>query len=532
MVSNEDNAVAPVDLKEVKRHVGTLVANGQAADAIPVLFEVIDALTHQIGGLSDRVMSLLKQAYGPRSEKVDPNQLTLLLDQLTAEVKATANAPVPRPKTQAARPVRRPLPADLPREVDERNPPAEDLVCEECGQAKVKIGSEVSELLEYEPARFKVVVVVRNKFACSACESGVVIAPSAEKVIEKGIPGPGLLTQLVVSKYRDHLPLNRQMEIFSRLGVDLSSSTLSDWVGATADTFAVVYREMVKQVLAAHVLGTDDTGLRVLDRDHERGVKLGHLWAYVADGRLVVFDYTSDRKASGPASFLVKRSGIIQCDGYAGYERIVRDHAGDVVRAGCLAHVRRKFVDALEAGNTAAAIPVALIRDLYRVEEDSREAGESFDARLERRREEAVPILKKLDAWIRVVLPNTPPKCQLGKALHYAKNQWDSLQVYLTDGQVPIDNNGVEREIRRVAVGRKNWLFAGSDEGGRRAAILYSILGTCALVGADPYLYVRDVLDKIIHGWPNRRVRELLPDAWVAERERAAAADISTTATV
>ena len=522
-------AARPADLDEVRRQVESMLADGRATDAVAVLFTIIQSMLRENAGLAARVGALVKQLYGRRSEKIDPNQLRLFLDALSGDPAQQALAveppkPVeevlPKPKPRPAPHGRKPLPADLPRETVDLEPPREEKHCAACGIDKVVIGYEVSELLEWVPAHFLVKELRRAKLACPVCEDGVVVASVADKVIEKGRPGAGLIAQVLVSKYQDSLPLTRQAGIFRRHGVDLATSTLSDWVAAGADAFKVIYQEMVRQAMEAHVLGTDDTGLRVLDSDHENGIRKGYMWAYVADDRLVVFDFTPDRKADGPANFLVKRSGIVQCDGYTGYKRIAREHS-DVVWAGCMAHARRKFVEALDAGDLRAAGPVTVFRGLYKIEAEATEAGFTPEQRLEKRRAFAAISMASLGKWLRDMQPTVPPKTPLGRAITYAVNQWQSLQVYLTDGRIPIDNNGVERQIRRIAVGRKNFLFAGSDEGARRAAILYSVLGTCSLLGIDPYAYMRDVLERISRGWPGSRIRELLPEAWAAEKARA-----------
>lgn len=527
MIRDADSVGVPTGLEEVRHEVERLVAEGQSPEAVSLLLSVVQAMAQENAGLAARVKALLKQVYGRKSEKVDPNQLKLFLEAL-AEGKAPeppapepAPEPVVREKPKPAPHGRKPLPADLPRETVIVEPAEADRRCPECDTEKVVIGYETSEVLEYRPATFVVQEYRRQKMACPKCEEHVTVAPVPAKVVAKGLPGPGLLAQVLVSKYVDSLPLNRQLKMFSRLGVDFSSSTLTNWVQAGADLLAVVYDELVREAMNAHVLGTDDTGLKVLDRDHEHGIKKGSMWVYVGDNRVVVFQYTPDHKAAGPAAFLEKRTGFVQSDGYSGYKRIARDHP-DVTWAGCLAHARRKFVEALDAGDLRAASAIAHIRDLYKVEADATAAGDTPEQRLQRRKKHAAPAMDRLGRWIRDTHPEVPPKTPLGRAVTYAVNQWASLQVYLTDGRVPIDNNSVERQLRRVAVGRRNWLFAGSDEGARRAAILFSVLGTCSLAGADPFEYLRDVLGRTLREWPPERIHELLPAAWVAKRAAAA----------
>lgn len=518
----------PTDLAEVRAHLLHRVDEGQAGvdEILDVVLGMVVSLRHESRDLALRLASLLKHSYGRRSEKVDPGQLVLMLEQANAPLtlpelpespprpKPAADAPLASPKPK---PSRKPLPADLPRETVILEPPATDRVCTTCGGEKACIGVETSELIEFIPATFKVLVHERRKYACRTCQDGVVVAPVGDKVIEKGRPGPGLLSHVLVSKYQDHCPLNRLSGIYARSGVDLPPSTLGDWVTVGADALRPLSIQIARRVLAAHVVGVDDTGLRVLDKDNERGVKRGHMWAYVGDGQAVAYRYTPTWVASGPASFLVSRKGIIQGDGYAGYDRIVADRGGDLVLAGCWAHARRKFVEAMESGDARAAIALEMIGRMYRVEREATEAGCSPEERGRRRDAFSRPVLDELGYWVAKVHPNAPPKSPLGKALTYLINQWETLKVFLGDGRVPIDNNAVERALRPIAVGRKNYLFAGSDAGARRAETIYTVLGTAALVGVEPIAYLRDVLDRISRGWPANRVEELLPHAWAAQ---------------
>ncbi len=271
--------------------------------------------------------------------------------------------------------------------------------------------------------------------------------------------------------------------------------------------------------MSSYVVGTDDTGLRVLVRRDPAGVKRGVMWVYVGDARFVVFQYSPNRRMEHPLTALSERTGIVQCDAYAGYRRLAHDRQ-DIVRAGCMAHVRRKFEVAEQSNDLRATLFLDLIGLMYRVEAKATEAEATPEQRLMLRQTLTVPQMGRLKALLDQYEPAVPTKTPLAVAIRYAREEWPALQVFLHDGQVPIDNNGVERAIRPIAVGRKNYLFAGSDQGAHNAAVLYSILGTCALVGAEPIAYMTDVLTRIANGWPHSRVRELLPDAWVAQRRR------------
>jgi len=332
--------------------------------------------------------------------------------------------------------------------------------------------------------------------------------------IDKGRPGPGLLAQVITAKYADHLPLNRQVDIFARHGVELSRQTLCDWVAAAADLLAPVYRDLTTTVLGGKVVQTDDTTVPV--QDHERThTRDGRLWVYVGDTRpaTIVYDYTPTRSRAGPIDFLGKFRGYLQADAYAGYDAVYA--TGRVVEVGCWAHARRYFWEAKEADALRALAALGVIQQLYRVEAEAKalEAG----ARRALREAQAQPVLERFKRWLdaqaHVVLPKSP----IGEAVHYTRAQWTALTRYLEDGDLAIDNNASERALRRVVTGRKNWLFCGSDEGGIRAAIVYSLVATRREHRIDPWEYLQDVLARIPRH-PNRRRAELLPRQWNAAR--------------
>ncbi len=408
-------------------------------------------------------------------------------------------------------------------------PAAKEKICATCGGEKACIGYERSEALEFVPASFKVIEYARAKCACRKCGEGVVIAPPAAKPIDGGLPGPGLLAHVLVSKYKDHLPLHRLSGIYARSGVDLKASTLGDWVAAGTDGLDAIARAIWRNALVAHLLQSDDTGLKVLDKDHPNGVKRGHLWVYLGDGKWCAFVYTPDWKGEWPQSFLAERKGWTQVDGYAGYNDLFTRDGATAIEVSCWAHARRGFVETLDAGDLRAAIPVELIRQLYAIERAATEAGEDHEARLERRQREAPPIIDALAKWMADTYNKEPPKSPLAKACYYAIARWEGLKRFLEDGRLPLDNTASERALRQVAVGRNNYLFAGSDQGGERAAIAYTVIGACMLAGIDPLAYLTDVFQKLAAGWPHRRLDELLPPNWAAARaaEQAAAATVA-----
>ena len=498
----------PDDPKTLKHFLAELVESLKEKD------RRIAQLTAQVDGLKRRL-------FGARSERVDPGQLQLGLDAIAPT--PTPEEPPPDPPTggvASPRPAKRGhgrgrLPQNLPRVRVEHDPAPEDRVCQGCGSELQRIGEEVTEQLEYEPASFLIVEQVRGKYACKHCQENVVVGELPAQPIEKGLPGPGLLAHVLTSKYADHLPLYRQSQIFERHGVELSRSTLCDWVGESANLLGPIVEEMHRQVLESKKIHTDDTPVPVLD-ETQHHTRLGRLWVYVGDSEHehIVYDYTPNRSREGPLGFLGTYSGYLQADAYSGYEAA---YATDrVIEVACWAHCRRRFFDSQSSDAVRSLTALALIRQLYGVEDLAR--GASAAERVRLRQEHARPILERFREWLvtkaRVVLPRSP----LGEAIDYALNQWQALQRYLEDGELEIDNNRAERALRCVALGRKNWMFAGSDEGGRRAAVIFSLVASCKHLGLDPFAYLRDVL-KRLPSHSIRRIAELTPKAWKQTQE-------------
>jgi transposase len=450
-----------VDLEQVRDVTAALTDAGKHEQALEMMFGLVGQLSQEGAVLEQRLAQVLRQLYGRRSEKIAPNQLALLLEEMMAKAQAagaTAEpAPEPKPITpsEEAKRVRKPtgrkpLPAFLPRERQVLRPAADELVCA-CGHDKKRIGDETSEMLEFVPASFKVIQVVREKFACAACQAGVVIAPVPPKPIEGGLPGPGLIANTLIAKYKDGLPLNRLAGIYQRSGVEIAPSTLGDWVRGGAALLEPLAKHIFARVMAAHVVQADDTGLRVLDPSRPDGVKKGHLWGFVGDRRLVAFQYTETWEGARAREHLVLRRGYLQVDGYAGLNPLFEGPDPPCIAVGCMAHCRRKFVVAVEGGDLRAAIAVDLIQNLYAVERAATDEEIDHEARLARRRELSAPIMDELGGWIARVHPDAPPKSPLGKAITYAVNQWRQLLRFLEDGRLEIDNNGVERALRPIA---------------------------------------------------------------------------------
>jgi transposase len=486
------------------------------------LFETLVERERKIGQMASQIEWLKRQLFGRRSERIDPNQLALGLGEPPAEAVAAEPEAAAEPEKTgetARRPGhgRRSLPRHLRRERIEYHPAASDLACPECHQERTCFGAEVTEQLEYVPASLFVLEHARLKYACQHCQGHVVIgALPGSAPIAKGLPGPGLLAHVLTSKYADHLPLHRLESIFLREGVELSRSTQCDWVKAAAERLAPVVEAMRREVLGSRKIHTDDTTVPVLDRDRTT-TKTGRLWVYCGDDdhEHIVFDYTPDRKRDGPAEFLQGYKGYLQADAYAGYDGI---YAGcEVIEVACWAHARRKFFDAQSSDGRRSHTALALIRRLYKVETLARPLKP--DARQSLRQKESTPILQEIQAWLLKESGAVSPKSPMGQAISYARSQWQALTRYVDDGVLDIDNNAAERALRRVALGRKNWLFAGSDEGGRRAAIVYSLVASCARLKIGPFEYLRDVLRRIATH-PPADIDQLTPKAWKADRDQ------------
>jgi transposase len=391
-----------------------------------------------------------------------------------------------------------------------------DKICA-CGRLKTRIGETVSEKLEYVPASLRVIETARFKYACPHCHDGVVEAAALPQAIEKSLAAEGLLAHVVVSKYVDHLPLYRQERIFLRQGLDLSRTTLCGWVADVATALAPIGDELRRQVTAATYLQTDDTPITILEVSG--GSRKGRLWTYLDPiGRQVMFDATPTHERDGPEAFLADFAGDLQADAYTGYDALYA--TGRIREIGCWAHARRGFVEGL-ATDVRAALTVALIQQLYEVERAGAEL--SADARCALRRELSIPLLAKIAAERDQLAQTVLPKSPLGDAIRYLTNQWAALQRFVDDGRLGIDNNRAENQLRVVALGRKNWLFAGSFEGARRAALLYALVQSCALVDVPPFEYLKDVLLRVATH-PQRLIGQLTPKGWADTFRRQAAA--------
>ncbi len=488
----------------------------EASENFPQDYDSLKAFTLSVLSenkhLKLQVEKLQRHCFGRRAETLSVDQLTFLLNEQTDKV-ATEHKSAAKASSEKSRPSRKPLPAHLPREEQHHQPDGADQPCSHCGGQLRFISNDVSEMLEYVPARFKVIRHVRAKWGCKCCNT-ITQAPAPERPIAQGLPGPDLLAQVMVSKYCDHLPLYRQSMMYAREGVDLACSTLGDWIAKGSFLLSPLVAAIHRHVLDGETIHADDTPVPVLDPGRGR-TKPGRFWTYVRDesprGSLmpaaVWFAYTPDRRGIHPQTHLKHFSGIIHADGYAGFNALY--NAGHCVEASCWAHVRRKFYDVYDALKDDDALQALLfIRQLYDIEEAIR--GKPPDERQQFRQIHAVSLLAVFRQWLEKALTRHSRKSDLSLAIRYALSRWTSLTRYCDDGRIEVDNNAAERALRAIAVGRKNYLFAGSDTGGERAAALYSLIGTAKLNGIDPMAYLRHVL-AVIGTHPINRIDELLP---------------------
>lgn len=460
------------------------------------------------------IEKLRHMIFGTKSEKIviQLEQFELELEEMEA-TQAAAEAAVERispDKEPKSRPERKPLPDHLPREV-RTHAPSRDC-CPDCGGQLRQFGEDVSEQIEYVPESFKVIRHVRPKFSCTGCDR-VVQQPAPSRPVERGLAGPNLLAHVIVSKFSDHLPLYRQSEIYARQGVEISRSTLAGWVGAASDLLAPLVDAIQKHVLAGGKLHADDTPMPVLAPGSGK-TRTGRLWTYVRDDRpagaeaapAVWFAYSEDRRGEHPRQHLKTFRGALQADAYAGFHHLYGDN---IYEAACWAHARRKFheIHVIHASPTTNEA-LARIGALYAIEDEIR--GRPADVRLSIRQARARPLLDELRTWMEKALRGLSPKSETAGAIRYALSRWRALTRYTENGMLEIDNSAAERALRAVALGRKNFLFVGSDCGGERAAAMYTLIGSAKLNGLDPELYLRTVLATIADH-PISHIDELLP---------------------
>jgi transposase len=465
---------------------------------------------------------LLRARYGPRRERVSEHQLFLFAVTILSAPPQTSPAPE-KPKnrsTPRSGHGRQRLPPTLERRRVVYDLGEQERQCPQCQGELRPIGEEISERLEYVPASLQVIEEACQKYACpQGCT--VVTAAKPMQPIEKGLAGPGLLAQVAVNKFSDHLPLHRQEAIFARHGVELSRQTLSGWMRQCAELVRPLCEEMKQRVLSSKVVQTDDTPVPVLDPELPR-TRTGRIWTYVGDAEhpYIVYDYTPNRSRDGPDDFLQPFHGYLQADAYSGYDQLYQDGKREIVEVACWAHSRRKFFEAQSSDLVRATVMLAYVRLLYDVEREAREQKLRGDRRRALRQAQAKPLLNDIRAYLEREQPQVLPKSPEGQAIAYTLSNWKALIRYCDDGDLEIDNNGAERSLRGIAVGRKNWMFYGSDNGGQTAAVLTSLIATCKRLKLDPFAYLRDLFGRI-SSHPQSHLAELLPDQWKTARQPA-----------
>ena len=479
-----------------------------------------DALEFSHLTVLHELAQLKKMVFASRHERfvAAPAESQLTLDlavDAIATVAQTEQVTVTKTITKATskpivHPGRSPLPAHLRRVETILEPAA-------IPQGSKKIGEEITEELEYEPGELYVKKYVRPKYATpqqgQSTNTEIIIALMPVRPIEKAIAGAGLLAQVVIDKYVDHLPLYRQMQRFDRAGVKIAYSTLTDWVSATCTLIDPLYRALKLEVLQSGYLHADETPIKVLDNNKKGKAHRGYFWVYNhSPGKMVFFDYQEGRGESGPQGILKEYKGYLQTDGYQVYDAF--DKREEIILLHCMAHARRYFIEAVNNDADRANYALERFQQLYAIERNCKEKNLTHQERKEARKKEALPILEELGSWMKAQYIQTLPKSPIGKALAYNIERWDKLCLYTTNGMLNIDNNPVENSIRPVAIGRKNYLFCGSHEAAKRTAMLYSLLGTCKMNGVNPFVWLKDILERI-PSFQIKNIKELLPHIWV-----------------
>ena len=548
----KDTAALPADPAALACMVMAQAAeNAQLQSTIASLRREKDEISRlfaeQLAKCKSQIDWLQRQIFGRKSEKIDPNQMWL--DQLTIQAveqnpPAAPAAAAPVVETKVAEHTRRhtphgrgELPANLPREVIELDVPEAEKTLPD-GTPRPQIGHEDTERIAYEPGRIFVKVTRRLKYGSPMGqeENGVIIAPVPASIVERCLADESLLAHLVVSKYVDHLPLNRMEHILARSGIEITRQTMCDWAIACGEAAQPLVNATVKEMFAIKLVHNDDTPVDMQDykSDKPRGQRTREtrLWVTTVsprEGPWTVFDFTNGRSTDGPRKFFAKYAGRIVCDAYKSYE-ILDKERDDLTFIGCWAHVRRYFLNAHRGGYPKEGAEfIAMIREIYQVEQSlvdtvlppeatpaqRAEAREMDNARrAEVRQSLSVPVLARIRTRLDELIPGTPPKDDLGKALNYTHKIWDRLTEYTKDGRLPIDNNPVEQMIRPVALGRNNWLFFGSERGGRAAANLMTLVATCKRAQVEPFAYLRDVFRRLPAAKTPEQLRALLPDVW------------------
>lgn len=519
----------PVQLKRLIVERDVLLAQrdtviAQRDSLIAQRDESIQLLSQDNQLLRHRLAVLLRSSYGPRGERFDPRQL-LLFGLLVhgIESPAPAKAGGRSPSANRSKHGRQKLPDHLPRLPIEHDLDDSEKACPCCGETRQRIGQEKNEQLEHLSSNFVVLEHIRHKYACPHCNAGkcqscdgkahIEVAARSAEGVDKCLAGPGLLAHVVTSKLADHLPLYRIEQIFSRQQVNINRSTLCGWVAAAARVVEPLYKLMCDRVRQSDVMHTDDTTVPI---QHEGHCRQGRLWTYIGDGHhpYIVYDFTPTRSGQGPLAWLGSWKGFLQADAYAGYDKLYTRGDGSkasAVEVACWAHTRRKFFDAQESDPARALWMLEMIRRLYAVEAEARDRP--LADRLLRRQSQSTPILEQIRLWLIAQQAQVLPRSPIAQAIGYALNQWAALLIYTTDARLNIDNNVAERALRRVAVGRKNWLWAGTDDSAMGHAVLWTLIASAQRHEIDVQLYLRSVL-AYLPALPADELPHYLPDVW------------------
>ncbi len=584
------------DLDAVRDLLARLIAEGQGDEAVALVIRLLSELRDENVSLQHRLREALRRLYGRSSEKLNAKDQALLARVLGDD--ATPSPPAgsegaKTPPEKGAKGAKKPLPegaahgrgerpTKLPTTVTQKPVPEGERVCPQCGGAMHDFGHVDAWQVEYVPGHFELRVTEREQLSCRRCRDVVVTAPAPPKVIESAVPGPGLLAKILVDKGEDHLPIERQQRRLEREGFTVPVTTLAGWWTQAADLLRPLHAELEREAMRAWLPQVDATGLDVLDRDHPKGIRQGHLWTAVG-GRAVVFVFTPakskglgellelrtavtsddapehaaprevdegaaasettpsearhdehelrdedrDEGASKPAEGPALRvGGPVQCDGEGLFTSVQTKAGLLLVLVHCWMHARRYFERAVKAKDLRANVAMRLIEQMYEVERKATEEKVSPEERARRRQTQTWPLLERLREWVQEIRAGVPPSTPLGKALKYVERRWLSLCVFVLDGRIPIDNGEVERQIRRIAVGRNNWLFTGGDEAGRRLATVASLCATCRKLGIDPWEYLRDALLAAGSGMsPRELVASFTPWAWAEKKAENARAE-------
>jgi len=464
--------------------------------------------------LGRRLQELLRSKFGRSSETINPDQLNLFAKEILAqfqEENQPANASLTSKETNRGGGGRNINRNNLPVETKEYTLADNELNCPQCKMPRKEIGYESSHELEFIPASFRITKHVQRKYACKNCQEQIVLAPRTDiQPIEKGMPGYGLLAQIITSKYVDHLPLYRQEQIYGRLGADVARSSMCRWLAICAEKLKPLVNMMKEKILESRIINADETPVKFLKPGAGKA-PLGYVWTYIGDDKhpFVIFDFKSTRSGETPKQFLGNYHGYLQTDAYTGYNGLHR--LGNVIPVACFAHARRYFEKALNNDKLNSEIALAQIAVLYQIEKMT--TGMNDNQRMAVRQKESIPRLKELHEWLKATQNKVLPKSSIGEAIAYSLSNWDKLYRYTDQGFISIDNNLAENSLRPIALGRKNWLFIGSEDSGEVFSILGSLAATCKRLSVEPYAYFYDVIKRITAS-NYSDLQDLLPNHW------------------